>query len=182
MFTSNGQMHIFVFFVSYLLAAGFLKKLRNLRDSRNFSNKNSLNFNRCGTNSLYYIITWKLCAVFMTKTWLKSFTTSFYLSLDSSENRDPEEPVADCQHDISGHIWSLPNREQCSQGVGGDCWSKFQPQWWLPQWCSHGRKWTQVRKMLPFFSCAQKWAKNCHTQYLIKTVHNQTLYCIKTTH
>lgn len=56
------------FFVFYLLAAGFLKKLRNLRDSRNFSSKNSLNFNRYGTNSLYYIIMWKPCAVFVTKT------------------------------------------------------------------------------------------------------------------
>ena len=61
------------------------------------------------------------------------YYASFYLSLDSSENRDPEEPVTDCQHDISGHVWSLPNREQCSQGVGGDRWGKFQPQWWLRQ-------------------------------------------------
>ena len=61
------------------------------------------------------------------------YYSSFYLSLDSSENRDPEEPVADCQHDISGHVWSLPNGEQCSQGVGGDRWSKFQPQQWLRQ-------------------------------------------------
>ncbi len=118
---------MFLFFVFYLVAACFLKTLRSLRDNRNFNNKNSLNFNRYENKT---IITTVLRPPNMLLDDKRLFP---FLSLDSSEDGDSKEPVADSQHYLSGLFWSLPKREQCAQGAGSDCWGQLQHRQWLPQ-------------------------------------------------